>query len=386
MKIDGDFLRSNGLQGVMQMLSRGGHHALIVGGAVRNAALGLPVGDVDIATDARPERVIELSRTAGFKPVPTGVDHGTVTVVAHGMAFEVTTFRRDVETDGRRAVVAFSREVAEDAARRDFTMNALYADAEGQVLDPVGGWEDLHRRELRFVGDPAARIREDYLRVLRFFRFVAWYADRSAPGTTEAIAANRDGLSRVSAERIGAELRKLLAAPDPSDAVTLMVETGVMAQILPNAAAQGVAGLIAAERAVGVCPDWRRRLAALRAGDCTDRLRLSRAESAYLGRLAAAEGDPLDEIAYRHGAEIARDTALIRIGRGDAPPPGWAERIANAATARLPISARDLMPALSGAAIGRGLAAAEQLWIDSGFAAPKPALLDAAYLAAGDDT
>ena len=160
-----------GLQQVLAALVP--HPALIVGGAVRNALLGEPVEDMDIATALRPERVLELAAAAGLKVVPTGIEHGTVTVVAAGEGFEVTTFRRDVETDGRRAVVEFSDRLEEDAARRDFTMNALYAGADGAVIDPVGGLDDLAARRLRFVGDPDQRIAEDYLRILRFFRFHA---------------------------------------------------------------------------------------------------------------------------------------------------------------------------------------------------------------------
>ncbi|MDH3263709.1 MAG: CCA tRNA nucleotidyltransferase, partial [Paracoccaceae bacterium] len=169
MRIDADWLHAPGPRAVMAMLRDAGHQALFVGGTVRNALLGHPPGDIDIATDAVPERVMELAEAAGLRPVPTGLDHGTITVVvAHHEGIEVTTFRRDVETDGRRAVVAFSTHVEDDAARRDFTMNALYASAEGEVIDPLGGLPDLRARRVRFVGNAAERIREDYLRILRF--------------------------------------------------------------------------------------------------------------------------------------------------------------------------------------------------------------------------
>ena len=219
------------------------HRALVVGGAVRNALLGEPVEDIDIATDARPGQVVDLARAAGLKPVPTGIEHGTVTVVADGRGFEVTTFRRDVETDGRRAVVAFSNRIEDDAARRDFTMNALYAEPSGEVLDPVGGLPDLSARRVRFVGDPDRRIIEDYLRILRFFRFHA-HCGRPGAADAEALAAcarHAGGLARISRERIGAEMRKLLSAEDPVEAVRLMEESGVLAQVLPGARAGGLA-------------------------------------------------------------------------------------------------------------------------------------------------
>ena len=163
------------LQQVLSALSAEGAQALVVGGAVRNALLGEPISDIDIATSARPAEPARLAKAAGLRTVPTGFDHGTITIIADGRGYEATTFRRDVETDGRHAVVAYSDSIEEDARRRDFTMNALYATADGRVLDPVGGLSDLAARKLRFVGDARARITEDYLRILRFFRFLAWY-------------------------------------------------------------------------------------------------------------------------------------------------------------------------------------------------------------------
>ena len=384
MRIAAEFLSDPALQSVLSMLDAGGHRALIVGGAVRNTLLGQPVGDVDIATDARPERVAQLARAAGLKPVPTGIEHGTLTVVAQGVPFEVTTFRRDVETDGRNATVAFSDRIEDDAARRDFTMNALYADATGTVLDPVDGLSDLLSRTLRFVGSPADRIREDYLRILRFFRFLAWYGDHAAPGTVEAITAERAGLPRVSAERIGAEMRKLLAAPNPAPAMQLMAETGVLSQILPDADPAALPALIAAEAAHGVVPDWRRRLAALGATEVPERLRLSRAETLRLAALARAQTLDVDAAGFHHGAEIARDAALTRLARGEELPPDWPVRIGRAASAPLPIAAADLMPELAGPAIGQGLKAAERAWIASGFRAPRAALIATAQRGAED--
>ncbi|WBU63947.1 CCA tRNA nucleotidyltransferase [Paracoccus aerodenitrificans] len=386
MKLAADFLSDAPLQRVMSMLSASGHRALIVGGAVRNAALGYAVDDVDISTDAHPKRVIELARDAGLKAVPTGIDHGTVTIVADGTGFEVTTFRRDLETDGRWAVVSFSDRIEDDAARRDFTMNALYLTADGQLLDPVNGWNDLQNRELRFVGDPATRIREDYLRILRFFRFLAWYAESSAPGITGLVAAERAGLSGVSAERIGAEIRKLLSAPDPSASVALMEETGVLTQILPGAKSGTLTALVLQERHENTAPDWQRRLAALGAEDPAGVLRLSRQEATYLSTVNASAQMSLDEIAFHHGFELARDIALIRLAKDVEVAQDWQQRIDRAANATLPVTAADLMPALSGPQIGRGLKAAEAHWIESGFAATRPALIETALLAGKDDS
>ncbi|WP_112873542.1 CCA tRNA nucleotidyltransferase [Paracoccus endophyticus] len=366
------------------------HRALIVGGAVRNGLIGAPVDDIDIATDARPDRVVALARAAGLRPVPTGIDHGTITVVAGGRGFEVTTFRRDVATDGRRAVVAFSDRIEDDAARRDFTINALYADAQGRVIDPVGGLDDLAARRLRFVGDADARITEDYLRILRFFRFHAWYGQPGAadPSALDACARHAGGLARISRERVTAELCKLLDAPDPAPAVALMAEAAVLEQVLPGADPARLAALVAAEP--GRLPEppggtarglrWPLRLAAL--GGDASALRLSRTEARVQDELRF--GGPLAEAAYRLGAGRAAQLALLRAARGEALRADWRDRIDHAAGQRLPITAADLMPALHGPAVGRGLRAAEAAWIDSGFAMPAPALIDIALLAADD--
>nr|WP_231555388.1 CCA tRNA nucleotidyltransferase [Paracoccus sanguinis] len=355
--------------------------ALVVGGAVRNALLGEPVEDIDLATDARPERVIALAEAAGLKAVPTGIAHGTVTLVADGRGFEVTTFRRDVETDGRRAVVAFSDRLEEDAARRDFTINALYAGADGAVIDPVGGLPDLAARRLRFVGDADRRIAEDYLRILRFFRFHARYgrAGGADPAALAACARGAAGLARISRERIGAELRKLLDAPDPREAVRLMDETGVLAVILPGADPARLARLVAAEPDFPPpSPRWPVRLAALGGAEAAERLRLSRHEARAQEELRFAGS--LGEAAWRFGQARAGELALLRAADG-ALPAGWRDRIAAAEGQRLPVTAADLAGRLTGAALGRGLKAAEAAWIASDFALPAPALIDIALLA-----
>ncbi len=211
MKLEADWLQRPATQSLCDALETAGFHAFFVGGCVRDGIIGRAVSDIDIATDARPDRVMQIAKEAGMKPVPTGIDHGTVTVVVDGFPHEVTTFRRDVETDGRRAVVAFSDRIEEDAERRDFTMNALYADARGAVFDPLGtGIVDLKARHVRFIGDPHDRIAEDTLRILRFFRFHAHYADPDGGLDADGLAAcaeMADGLAQLSRERVGAEIR-----------------------------------------------------------------------------------------------------------------------------------------------------------------------------------
>ncbi|MDN5569206.1 MAG: CCA tRNA nucleotidyltransferase [Paracoccus sp. (in: a-proteobacteria)] len=364
---------------VLDALQADGNRAYLVGGVVRNALLGEAVDDIDIATDAIPDTTIRLAKAAGLRAVPTGIDHGTVTLVHQGRGFEVTTFRRDVETDGRHAVVSFTDDMAQDAARRDFTMNALYADASGAVLDPMGGLPDLAARRLRFVGDAGQRIREDYLRILRFFRFFARYGHQADPEAIAACAAHKGGLSGIARERIGAEMRKLLAAPDPAASVALMQDTGVLDLGLPGAHPAALTALLRCEG--DTPPAWQRRLAALH-DDPATALRLSRSEAKVQASLRKAMSLDwsLDQAAYRLGPEIGADHALLQAARGIALPPDWRDQVAQAACATFPLSAADL-PDLQGPALGRGLKTAEAAWIASGFALPAPALIDMAYLA-----
>lgn len=368
-------------QAVCAMLAGGGNQAWFVGGCVRNALIGAPITDIDITTDATPERVTELAKAAGFHPVPTGFDHGTVTVVVEGAPFEVTTFRRDVETDGRRAVVAYASSIEEDAHRRDFTMNALYADATGTIADPLGGLPDLEARRVRFIDDAHDRIREDYLRILRFFRFHAWYGDPAQGLDREALAAIAelsDGMETLSRERVGAETKKLLAAPDPAPSVAAMVATGVLARVLPGADARALPILVHHEQALGVSPDPMRRLACLGGNDYMDRLRLSKAEARHLERLRAHIGRPDGPaaLAYRLGAVEGRDVVLLNAALFETPlPDDLACALETGAAARFPVTPRDLMPAFQGPALGEKLAALETRWIASGFTLSRDDLL-----------
>ena len=214
-------------QELFELLESSGHQIFFVGGCVRNAVMGLGQSDIDVSTSAEPQEVIKLAKLKGMRAIPTGIDYGTVTLIVQGKSFEITTFRKDVSTDGRRAVVEFSADIAEDAARRDFTMNALYVDRYGVLHDPLGGLSDALERRVRFIQDPDQRIREDYLRILRFFRFSAYYADDiDCNGwdseSLTAIASNLDGLEKLSMERVGAETLNLLSAPDPVRKTTVL--------------------------------------------------------------------------------------------------------------------------------------------------------------------
>lgn len=321
-----DWLGERHLQKLLAALSRDGDEARVAGGAVRNALLGQAVADIDIATTTLPEETARRARAAGFKSVPTGIEHGTVTVVAGGKPYEVTTLRADVETDGRHAKVSFGRDWKADAERRDFTINALYAEADGKVVDLVGGLADIAARRLRFIGDAEARIREDYLRILRFFRFFAWYGDgRPDAEGLKACARLKDGLDRLSAERVWTELKKLLAAPDPSRALLWMRQAGVLSRVLPESEKWGIDaihGLVKAGHDLDWAPDALLRLEAIVPPDAArmkglaERLRLSKAEANRLLRWALTE--PVEAKATE--AMLAR--ALYR---GD--PQGIADRL-----------------------------------------------------------
>src|SRR5215831_13318057 len=258
---DSGWLRAPALARALSILNNGGEEARVVGGAARNALMGLPLSDIDIATTAPPDEVLRRAEAAGVRAVPTGIDHGTVTLVADGMPFEVTTLRQDVETFGRKAKVAFGRDWKADAERRDFTMNALSITADGVIHDYVGGLADLEAGRVRFIGDPARRIAEDYLRILRFFRFQASYAHGAPdPAGLHACIVARDGLRNLSRERVRAELMKLLVAPYAVATLVVMTEAGFTTLLLGGVAQlASFANMIKVEEAAAIPPDAVRR-------------------------------------------------------------------------------------------------------------------------------
>jgi len=348
-----------------------------VGGAVRDDLLGLPVSDIDLATRIRPPEVVERLKRAGIKAVPTGIDHGTITAVSDGQVVEVTSLRRDVATDGRRATIAYTDDWQEDAARRDFTINALLADPEdGAIYDFFGGLPDLQERHIRFIGDPLARIAEDHLRILRFFRFHARYGvGEPDAAALQACCARANDLMALSRERIADEMLKLLALADPTGTVAIMVERSILKPVLPEIEAGMVAaleGLVAAERDADVPPDPLRRLSALlpadeaTAGKVGTRLRLSNRARKRLGCAAGRDlaGSP-QALAYWVGTECAVDRLLLS---------GQAEQ---AATIRewhppkLPVGGAKLMARglPEGPIIARTLRAIENKWVEAGFPA-----------------
>ncbi|WP_026380939.1 CCA tRNA nucleotidyltransferase [Afifella pfennigii] len=406
------FLADPALQSVLAALGgagpSGGAETRIVGGAVRNALLGDPVSDIDLATVHRPEAVMAAAGTAGLKAVPTGIEHGTVTLVADGRPFEVTTLRADVETDGRHAVVRYTQDWAEDAGRRDFTINALYCDAAGHVFDPLGGYADFAERRIRFVGDAEERIREDYLRILRFFRFFAWYgAGRPDAEGLKASARLKAGIATLSAERLWSELKRLLAAPDPSRALLWMRTTGILAKALPECwGIDAIHRLVETEKAEGLPPDPLLRLMAIipphhaRIDQLATRLRLSRKEAERLEVWAKApEADPAmgeDELArrlYRHGAGPVRDRLVLALARereagneqAAATLSGQLSFARSFERPAFPLTGSDLIAAghSQGPALGKLLAELEARWLESGFTLRREELLELAAPAKG---
>jgi poly(A) polymerase len=384
-------------QAVFACLNREGFEARAVGGAVRNTLLNEPVREVDFATTARPEDTLRLAGHAGIKTVPSGISHGTVTLIVHGMPFEVTTLRQDVETHGRRATVAFGEDWAEDARRRDFTMNALYAGRKGEVYDPLGGAGDLLARRVRFVGDARTRIQEDYLRILRFFRFSAQYARGAFD--REGVAASvweRFGLQRLSRERIRSELLHILVARRATDAIEVMDESGLLILILGGVARrERFNRLCQIEAALGLRPDPIFRLAALGVFIQEDgarlsaKLRLSSQETNELLSLAAAAPHvtqprtrELKAALYRLGPRLYLGHVLLAWASAgasvnDAAWTSAADLLRSWPRPKFPIGGADLIARgwTSGAALGDRLRRLEEEWIASGFLLSREDLL-----------
>lgn len=384
------WMRKPSLVRVMAALAKDGGEVRIVGGAVRNALLGRAVGEVDLATPLVPEEVARRLHAAGLGAAPTGIAHGTITALADGDSYEITTLRRDVETDGRHAVVAFTTDWRQDAGRRDFTINALYAGAEGEVFDYTNGLDDLAKGRVRFVGDATARIREDYLRILRLFRFQAWYGKGALDeAALKAAAAAKAGLAQLSGERVQQELFKLLAAENPVEVLRLMAATGILAALLPGTLdIELVARLCAVDAGNFFAPDPLLRLAALYARDeaaaaqAAERLKLSNRDRVRLLDLVGAREKivcylsirEVRKLLYRLGQQRFRDRVLLRwaadpkasnaiqwralLALGDA----WVRP-------QFPLTGREVMQAgvPEGPLVGQILHEVEEWWIDSDF-------------------
>ena len=414
-KIEADWLRDERLQAILSALASDGEEARVVGGAVRNHLFGEPIGDVDIATTCLPEETVRRAEAAGMKTVPSGIEHGTVIIGAGHHGFETTTLREDVETDGRRAKVRFGRDWEADARRRDFTVNALYCEADGTIVDHVGGLDDIESRAIRFIGEPEERIREDYLRILRFFRFFAWYGT-GRPDTHGLLACTRlkDGLAGLSAERIWTEMRRLLEAPDPSRAILWMRQAGVLTRVLPESEKWGIDAirpLVDAEKAFKWQPQALLRLAAIiphmpdRAAAVAERWKLSNAERDRLIDWAEAPDVKPDlseaafaKLLYRSKAHAVQDRVKLALASARAKADTnaeWLEAVAGYARLtrfaenwkkpKFPLAGADMIAAgfSQGPQMGQALRDLEERWIESGFRLDRDTLLNEAKSLSG---
>lgn len=393
---DAPWLRSGATARVLGILNGNGEEARVVGGAVRNALLKIPIGDVDIATTALPAEVMRRAKAAGIKSVPTGIDHGTVTLIVDAHPFEITTLREDTETFGRKAKVAFGRDWIADAERRDFTINGMSVDAAGVVHDHVGGLEDIGAKRVRFIGDPDQRIAEDYLRILRFFRIhAAFGAGEPDRAGYRACIRGRAGLAQLSAERVRMEMLKLMVAEGAVAAITAMADAGLLLPIFGGVTYIGpFATMVSAERSLGLKPDAVRRLGALAVAVTEDarrvsiRLRLSNAEAKALDsmghrwwRLAGMDEGTARRRLYRLGEDRYRDRLMLAWARSGkaASSPHWRDLAAlpeRWRAPKFPLKAADFIARgiAEGPTLGQILALAEDAWLAAEFPLEETAL------------
>lgn len=401
--IEDAWLKDDNLQALFDILCADGGDARVAGGAVRNALMGMPASDVDLCTTLRPQEVVKRLDAAGHKAVPTGIEHGTVTAVIEGQAFEVTTLRKDIETDGRHAVVEFGTDWEADANRRDLTINGLYCDRDGKVYDYVDGYKDILTKDVRFIGDATTRIKEDSLRILRFFRFFAWYGGgRPDAAGLKACAAGRELLAGLSVERVWMEFKKMLAAPDPGRAILWMRTTGILGGVMPETHKWGtdaIPGLLRLEREYGWKADALFRLMGMVRPDVETMQTMSKRmtfSNKEMERMIAWANNPapkpdisisdFEKLLYKSDSQGLMDSMKLEIvhlqGREEAEnadamlklidfTQNWQRPI-------FPLQGQDLIAAgmKPGPEMGQRLKALEEAWMDSGFKLDRNALLD----------
>ena len=380
MKISANWLRKPSTQSIMEILISDGHKAYFVGGCVRDTLFNLKTTDVDIATSAHPKKVLEIMKKAGLKAIPTGIDHGTVTVVADQHSYEITTFREDIETDGRKAKVKFSKSLKEDAKRRDFSINAVYCEYDGTILDPLGGLADIAEKRIIFIGDPYERIKEDYLRILRFFRFAALFGANKKFREIEisALSDLKDGLDIISAERKSDEIFKLFAAPNLIFSISLMEKTNIISKVFHTYDFSSLATLQNIESRYEISPCATRRLAAYTEDNLKLHLRFSNktAKTHKILREEAKGPKRAAELSYRYNEKLALDIILVRASlQGTEFSKDVFNQIKLGSTVEFPIKSSDLVEYFSGPKLGEMLAFLEQKWIESDFTLNRTKLL-----------
>ena len=381
MKISANWLRNSSTQSIMEILISDGHKAYFVGGCVRDTLFNLKTTDVDIATSAHPKKVLEIMEKAGLKAIPTGIDHGTVTVVADQQSYEITTFREDIETDGRKSKVKFSKSLKEDAKRRDFSINAIYCEHDGTILDPLGGLADITEKRITFIGDPYERIKEDYLRILRFFRFAALFSANKKFREIEisALSDLKDGLDIISAERKSDEIFKLFAAPNLIFSISLMEKTNIISKVFHTYYFNSLATLQDIESRYEISPCATRRLAVYTEDNLKLHLRFSNkiAKTHKILREEAKGPKRAAELSYRYNEKLALDIILVRASlQGTEFSKDVFNQIKLGSTVEFPINSSDLVEYFSGPKLGEMLTFLEQKWIESDFTLNKAKLLE----------
>lgn len=375
------WLRNPSAQKLSKLYKSFGYQVLFVGGCVRNTILKMPVTDIDLATDAQPEEIIKIAKENNIRFVPTGLAHGTITLIIDNKNYQITTFRTDFDHDGRYAKVEFTESLLLDASRRDLTINALYCNHVGEVIDPLNGLDDIKKQKIKFIGNPNERIKEDNLRILRFFRFQAIYGNKNLEIDSIALEAchnHKSKLAALSKERITSELRKILSAPNPLEVIIKMNETGVLNELFQNVSIDSLEAYLKTEEKFKININWLGRLLSLQVTQEEESLKLTRCEFKFLKQTKSAIENQIHvlEFSYYNGVENGKIYSILQNFRHNIIlSKNLLNQINSLATKKFPITAKDLMPEISGKKLGEALRSLEDRWIKSNFTLSKKDLL-----------
>ena len=375
------WLRNPSAQKLSKLYKNFGYQVLFVGGCVRNTILKMPVTDIDLATDAQPEEIIKIAKENNIRFVPTGLAHGTITLIIDNKNYQITTFRTDFDHDGRYAKVEFTESLLLDASRRDLTINALYCNDVGEVIDPLNGLDDIKKQKIKFIGNPNERIKEDNLRILRFFRFQAIYGNKNLEIDSIALEAchnHKSKLAALSKERITSELRKILSAPNPLEVIIKMNETGVLNELFQNVSIDSLEAYLKTEEKFKININWLGRLLSLQVTQEEESLKLTRCEFKFLKQTKSAIENQIHvlEFSYYNGVENGKIYSILQNFRHNIIlSKNLLNQINSLATKKFPITAKDLMPEIRGKKLGEALRSLEDRWIKSNFTLSKKDLL-----------
>ena len=375
------WLRNPSAQKLSKLYKNFGYQVLFVGGCVRNTILKMPVTDIDLATDAQPEEIIKIAKENNIRFVPTGLAHGTITLIIDNKNYQITTFRTDFDHDGRYAKVEFTESLLLDASRRDLTINALYCNHVGEVIDPLNGLDDIKKQKIKFIGNPNERIKEDNLRILRFFRFQAIYGNKNLEIDSIALEAchnHKSKLAALSKERITSELRKILSAPNPLEVIIKMNETGVLNELFQNVSIDSLEAYLKTEEKFKININWLGRLLSLQVTQEEESLKLTRCEFKFLKQTKSAIENQIHvlEFSYYNGVENGKIySTLQNFKHNIILSKNLLNQNNSLATKKFPITAKDLMPEISGKKLGKALRSLEDRWIKSNFTLSKRELL-----------